>query len=472
LYPRIVQGGMGVSVSGWKLAKAVSRAGQLGVVSGTALPVPFAYRLQQGDEGGHLRRAARYFPFAGMAERIVQRYFSPDGKPDDKPFRLCAMPTVEPNSDFTELAVLASFAEVFLAKEGHKGLVGINLLEKIQLPTLPTLFGAMLAGIDFILMGAGIPRSIPGVLDEFTRGEPASIRIDVDGASPADAVFSSFDPRSLPEYRPQTLKRPIFLAIVSSSALATTLARKSNGRVDGFVVEGDSAGGHNAPPRGPMQLSANGEPLYGERDIPDLKKIGDLGLPFWLAGSYGRGGRLQAALDCGAQGIQVGTAFAFCEESGLLPHLKRQAIELSRRRELRIFTDPLASPTDFPFKVVPLPGTLSQREVYVSRKRICDLGYLRRPYVKADGSLGYRCAAEPEEAYVAKGGLRENTRGRMCICNGLAAAVGIGQIRPDGGVEPPLVTAGSAVADVSAFLKPGRDGYSAQDVLDCLLSEG
>jgi nitronate monooxygenase len=36
-FPKIIQGGMGVGVSNWRLAQAVSKLGQLGVVSGTAL---------------------------------------------------------------------------------------------------------------------------------------------------------------------------------------------------------------------------------------------------------------------------------------------------------------------------------------------------------------------------------------------------------------------------------------------------
>ena len=35
--PGIIQGGMGIGVSGWRLARAVSSHGQLGVVSGTAV---------------------------------------------------------------------------------------------------------------------------------------------------------------------------------------------------------------------------------------------------------------------------------------------------------------------------------------------------------------------------------------------------------------------------------------------------
>jgi nitronate monooxygenase len=267
---------------------------------------------------------------------------------------------------------------------------------------------------------------------------------------------------------PPQLKRPQFLGIVASATLAMTLAKKSSGRVDGFVVEGETAGGHNAPPRGPLQLSAAGEPVYGERDVPDLAKIRALGLPFWLAGSYGKPGKLAEALQLGASGIQVGTAFAFCAESGISPELKQQVIRPSRSGKGRVFTDPLASPTGFPFKVVQVDGTLSEARTYADRIRVCDLGYLRHAYRKPDGTLGYRCAAEPVEDYVRKGGEREDTAGRKCVCNGLLATVGLGQSRDDG-VESALLTAGNEVANVAQFAKPGSDHYTAADVVQQLL---
>jgi NAD(P)H-dependent flavin oxidoreductase YrpB (nitropropane dioxygenase family) len=160
--PKIIQGGMGVAVSGWRLAKVVSRLGQLGVVSGTALAVVLARRLQLGDPDGDLRRALARFPLPQLSARILQEYFVPGGKSSTTPFKLTAMPTLRPRPALVELTVVANFAEVFLAKEGHPGLVGINFLEKIQLPTLPSIYGAMLAGVDYILVGAGIPRAIPG----------------------------------------------------------------------------------------------------------------------------------------------------------------------------------------------------------------------------------------------------------------------------------------------------------------------
>ena len=77
--PHVIQGGMGVAVSGWPLARAVSSVGQLGVVSGTALDVVCARRLQDGDTGGHVRRALAAFPVPRVAEWILAAYFVEGG---------------------------------------------------------------------------------------------------------------------------------------------------------------------------------------------------------------------------------------------------------------------------------------------------------------------------------------------------------------------------------------------------------
>lgn len=463
-----------MAVSGWKLANKVSEAGQLGVVSGTGLAIVFARGLQLGDSCGKLRQALGHFPVPGVAERILEKYFIAGGKAPDAPFKLSPMPTLNPGPALVELTVAANYVEVFLAKAGHQGLVGINYLEKIQLPTLPSLFGAILGGVDYVLMGAGIPRAIPGALDRLAKGEAAELKIDVAGALPGEEFFSRFDPAKFCAGAASVLsglKRPQFLGIVASATLAMTLAKKASGYVDGFVVEGPRAGGHNAPPRGPLQLTESGEPLYGERDIVDLEKIRELGRPFWLAGSYGRPGKLAEALSLGAAGVQVGTAFAFCEESGIEPELKHRAIQLSRMGLAKVFTDPVASPTGFPFKVVQMSGTLSDQPEYLARPRICDLGHLRQVYRRADGSVGYRCASEPEEDYVRKGGVLAETLGRKCLCNSLSANVGLGQHPADRKAELALLTAGDDVADIAQFLAPGEETYSALDVLRQLLGD-
>ena len=470
-HPIIIQGGMGAGVSNWRLARAVSQLGQLGVVSGTALDVILARRLQEGDPDGDMRRALARFPIPGMAQRALDRYFVPGGKPADQPFKPTPVLSQQPAPALVELIVLANFAEVCLAKEGHTGLVGINYLQKIQLPTLPSLFGAMLAGVDYVLMGAGIPMAIPGILDQLARGEAVRLKLEVEDAAAGEEFFCAFDPAAFCGTTPLELKRPRFLAIISSTVLALTLARKASGRVDGFVVEGPTAGGHNAPPRGAAPLNERGEPIYGQRDVPDLEKIRTLGLPFWMAGSYATPARLAEALHNGAAGVQVGTAFAFCEESGIEPGLKTRVLRSSRSGGVEVFTDPVASPTGFPFKVARLDGTLSEPEIYSARDRVCDLGYLRRAYRKPEGTLGYRCPGEPEDHYAAKGGELAETPGRKCVCNGLLSTIGLGQIQPGGYREPALLTAGDDVAGLARFLPANRDSYSAADVIRHLLAE-
>lgn len=471
IFPRIIQGGMGAAVSNWVLAKTVSQNGQLGVVSGTALDVILARRLQMGDRDGHIRRALSYFPEQAIVKRILQKYYIQDGKKPHEPFKGSLMFTTNPPAPLVDLTMAANFVEVFLAKEGHQGLTGINLLEKIQLPNLASLYGAMLAGVDFVLMGAGIPREIPQVLDQLSRHEVVSLTLNIEGAGVDDNYKIHFNPKEFLAFDLPSLKRPKFLAIISSNALAMNLAKKSTGKVDGFIIEGHIAGGHNALPRGPLTLNEKGEPVYGVKDQVDLDKIKDLGLPFWLAGSYSTPEKLQEALSLGAAGVQIGTAFAFCRESGLEPSIKEKLILRALEKRADIYTDPCASPTKFPFKVAPLEGTLSENEIYESRSRICDLGYLRHPYKRDDGTVGYRCPAEPVELYLKKDGKIEETLGRKCLCNALLANIGLGQIQKNNYEEKPLVTAGEDYKNIVRFLKSGAKSYTAVDVIRYMLGE-
>jgi nitronate monooxygenase len=467
--PTIIQGGMGVGISSWRLARAVCELGQLGVVSGTALDQILARRLQDGDAGGHMRRGLDHFPFRAMAERIWRQYYVPGGKATTQPYRPLPSHAKDEPRGLAELCIVANFVEVFLAREGHDHAVGINFLEKIQIPHLPSIYGAMLAGVGYVLMGAGIPIRIPGVLDRLAAHEPATYPLSVTGAVDGDDTMLTFDPRAFMERDLPPLVRPQFLAIVSSNVLAATLLKRSNGSVDGFIVEGPTAGGHNAPPRGKAQLNQAGEPVYGERDQVDLDKMRALGKPFWLAGGYGGPDKVRDAIEAGAAGVQVGTAFAFCAESGLRDDYKRALVQQAVQGEARVFTDPLASPTSFPFKVAQLDGTVSEPAVYEARTRVCDLGYLREAYRTPDGTIGFRCAGEPVAAYVSKGGQREDTAGRKCICNALIANIGLGQLRGRN-VEHGLVTAGDDLKGIARFLPPEATTYRAADVVAYLLA--
>lgn len=455
---------MGIGVSDWRLANAVSRTGQLGVVSGSCIDSVFVRRLQDGDPGGHLRRAMEQFPIPDVARETLRRFLRAEGRAPDEPYKLLPLGRQVMPIARQQLTMLAGFVEVFLAREGHGNPVGMNLLAKIQLPTLPTLYGAMLAGVDYVLMGAGIPKEIPGILDLLAEHQATRLRLDVEGLPAGSVEYLEFDPGVHWETTPAPLQRPMFLPIVASNSLATMMARKASGRVDGFVIEGPTAGGHNAPPRGEAQFNERGEPIYGERDEVDLAKIAELGLPFWLAGGVGHPDRLIAARSAGAAGVQVGTLFAFCEESAFDATLKHSVLASAARNEVTVLTDALASPTGYPFKVVEWPD----RPDGETRERVCDLGYLRVAFARADGKVGYRCPAEPEAAFVEKGGELEETVGRRCLCNALFSAIGQPQLRPDGALEPPIVTSGDELAAISDFLH-GRTSYSAADVVTYLL---
>lgn len=460
--PLLIQGGMGVGVSGWRLASAVARTGHLGVVSGTSLDTILVRRLQDGDEGGHFRRALDAFPCRATAQEIMQRWWRPPGSRESRPYAILPMLTTNAPPWRLRLLVAAAFVEVWLAREGHGSEIGINLLTKIRLPTLPTLYGAMLAGVGWVLMGAGIPRFEPGEMARLARHEAASLPLDVIGATRLWAV--DFSPRELfPTLRTQ-LSTPKFVAIVASHSLAAMLSRRVDNPVHGFVVEGPTAGGHNAPPRGGARQNGRGEPCYGPRDEVDHEVLRSLGRPFWLAGGFGGREGLHSAHALGARGIQVGSLFAFCRESGIAPSHRMSVLRAIREGTLDVFTDPRASPTGFPFKILRGPTVPEQA---TTRVRRCDLGYLREIYERHDGSLGYRCPGEPEGAWSRKGGRPEECQGRRCLCNGLLANIGLAQRRTIG-EETPLLTAGDDVTRIRDLLD-GREDYTASDVVDYLL---
>ncbi|KAL7477249.1 hypothetical protein ACHAW6_003062 [Cyclotella cf. meneghiniana] len=505
--PKIIQGGMGVRISSWQLAREVSKRDGLGVVSGTAMDVVFVRTLQDGDEGGHFRRALATFPNQLMVEKALDKYFIPGGKPADKPYRSLPLWALEPSRQTEEATILGNYCEVWLAKHNDDGtptggLVGINLLTKVSLPTIHSLYGAMLAEVDYVIMGAGIPSKIPGILDSLAEGNDCTLPIEVSGATAGEESHAvKFSPKTFwkgsgsPHLAEKPLNRPDFLPIVSSTTLAQSLLKRSNGRgptrgIDGFVVELHTAGGHNAPPRGwHFEAKDTEEPAYGEKDMVDVKSFAKVakGLPFWFAGSYGKREKLREVLEGGGNGVQVGTLFALAQESGMDPAIKQSILtELVTNHKLHVYTDPAASPTGFPFKVLEFEGnnvsTLSDPKVYDARPRVCNLGYLRSPYLKPNGEVGYRCPAEPVNDYVAKGGDADATVGRKCLCNALCADAGFPQVRfftnPETGnkdiyVEPGLITTGDDINECKHLIKQSEHGtwaYTASDAMDYLLS--
>lgn len=457
--------------------------GGLGVVSGTALEIVYPRILQDGDPGGNVKRAftelvRRQPSLAGPVWELYNKYYIEGGRAPGTPYkpvapcRLTRIENFKPGPDsFWELpremqvlVLAANFAEVWLAKEGHDKPVGINFLRKVERPLPWALYGAMLAGAAYVLVGAGSPDEIPAMIEKLSRHEPTAMSFKVYGSrSDSGNFYATVRPETLLGGTAPALEAPKFLAIVSSFGLADALAGNPATRPYGFVVEGSEAGGHSAAPA-KMRFDAAGQPLlvYTEQDQADIGAIAGIGLPFWLAGSYGSPARLREARALGASGVQLGTLFALSGQSGTAPALRSKVMKLLAAGELKV-SNTMVSPTGFPFKVAQVPGTISDPAVYQARKRTCDVGLLQVNYLTPAGELGYRCPAEAVEAFTAKGGRVQNTVGRVCLCNALIAACGFPQVRADGYVEPPIVTLGENLDSAKQLvdaLPPGQESYT------------
>ena len=466
-YPTIIQGGMGIAVSSWQLAKEVSIAGELGVISGTAIDSVVARRLQDGDLTGDIRRAMAAYPHQETIEEIMDRFFIEGGREDGKPYLDVPKLSIKGNLFSNKLLAVASFVEVWLAKEGHNGLIGMNILEKIQLAIPAQLYGAMVADVDYILIGAGIPAQVPHLLNEISQGNKVAMKVDV--ADTKDKHYLHFDPRTL-GLDDFPIKRPLFLAIVTSHALVAYLNKDEETKPDGYVIEYHVAGGHNAPPRAKNHVNDEGEAVYNELDIPNLEKIHASGSPFWLAGGYATPEKVKEAISYGAQGVQVGSLFALANESGFTNENRSSILVSLADPTMRVMTDASASPTGFPFKVIQNNQTLSNDNLYKERTRICDLGYLRTMFQREKGGIGYRCPAEPLDNYEFKNGEVDQAQGSKCLCNALMADIGLGQVRPDGRTEISLLTFGSDLDGPRALRALHPDGWNAVQALNFLKS--
>ncbi len=464
--PEIIQAGMGIDISNFLLAKKCSIRGAIGTVSCTAAERILANKLQLGDVGGYCRRILReHFPFPEVSERILAQYFVEGGKKPEQKFKDVPLFSFSPPSHLIELAVAASFVFVFLAKEGHTNPISVNYLEKLQIAHIYHLTGAMLADVDLVTMGAGITLQIPAVLDAIAAGGSPSYRASVEGSKEGTKTIT-FNPREFfGERFPKKLRRPGFLPIVSTDVLASLMVSKlPGGSIQGFVIETPIAGGHNAPPRKKGVFDILGQPVYGAKDEVNFEKLCNLGIPFWIAGGFASPEGLAKAKSLGATGIQVGSAFALCEESGMGSVYRAKIRRLGFRGELVVRTDPTASPTGFPFKVPQLDGTISEPTIYEARKRVCSRRALQFP-AEYNGKTIFRCSAEPIVDYLRKGGKLEDTVGARCLCNGLFSAADIGD--PE---ELPIFTMGDDVSFLRHLMSEENDSYNAADAIAYLSS--
>jgi nitronate monooxygenase len=325
----IVQGGMGVGVSLYPLASAVAEQGGVGIVSSAALD-----RL--------------------VSKRTGKKHTSYE----------------------------AAFEEITQAK-AKGGAAGINIMVALIRDYEESVKGAIDAGADVIISGAGLPLSLPAIQPP---GETALIPI-VSSARALEIICKKWERLG---YRP-----------------------------DAVVLEGPLAGGH----LGFKPEDIDGESNKLENLLPPVKdtaaKYG--GFPVIVAGGIYTRDDIVRFLRMGADGVQMGTRFLVTEESSATDAYKRAVINAGVE-DILVSHIP-GSPCGLPFMVIKESG-MFQDALDRKRKPRCDKGYVLRP--DGEGKLT-QCRARLDDGSA------------FCICNGLLSSAGY---NPD--QEGPLYTVGAS----------------------------
>jgi NAD(P)H-dependent flavin oxidoreductase YrpB (nitropropane dioxygenase family) len=430
ILPKIIQGGMGVYVSRHQLANAIAKLGGIGVVSGTGIAEVITRQLQDGDPEivSEIKEGFAAFPKQEIAKAVLEKFL-------DKKFPGGGYYTLpmwgSKNQEWLEkITIISAFTEVWLAKKGlgsEGGMIGINLMHKITAPLPSLMYGAMLAEVDLVFVGAGIPTDIPEAIGNLSRSERA--------ACCQNRVLFNFDPNA--HGFKQKLAEPLFGAIVSSNILAKKMARGC----DILVLENHTAGGHNAPPR---EKTEGGEiSVWGNRDLIETEMLKDLKIPIFMAGGYGNPEGLKWALDNGFAGIQAGSVFAFCQESGWTDEVKKMAIEEIKSSNAKIISSAIASPTGYPFKILKAKGTMSDAACFSERDKSCRVGLLREVEINLEKEIAtpnWSCKASQTGSQT------------LCLCEALLAAVGLAQVNRKK-KELPIITLGEELKDIKKLLR-------------------
>lgn len=333
----IIQGGMGVGVSLHPLASAVAREGGLGIVSSACLD-----RL--------------------VSKRTGKKYNTYE----------------------------AVYEEVSLAR-ATGGFAGINIMGALVRDYNDSVKGALDAGADAIISGAGLPLTLPAI---------------------------------------QPPKDTALIPIVSSARALELICKKWERlgyRPDAVVLEGPLAGGHLGFKIDHVDLESN----KLENLLPPVKdmarKYGDF--PVIVAGGIYTHDDIVKFLDMGADGVQMGTRFLATEESSASGEYK-QAVINAEKEDIIVTHDP-GSPCGMPFRVI------KQSAMYVSAlKRLrppkCDKGYV---LVKDKEGKFAICPA------------KESNDHCFCICNGLLSSAGYNRDK-----EEPLYTVGTNASRIDRLV--------------------
>ncbi len=337
----IIQGGMGVGVSLYPLAAAVAHEGGVGVVSSAVL------------------------------DRLVSKR---NGK--------------KVNS------YEAAYEEVSLSKQagaGAGGGVGINIMMALMRDYEASVRGALDAGVDFIISGAGLPLGLPAI---------------------------------------QPPKDTALIPIVSSARALEIICKKWEKlgyRPDAVVLEGPLAGGHLGFKFDEIESESN----RLENLLPSVKdmakKYGDF--PVIVAGGVYLHDDIVRFMQMGADGVQMGTRFLATEESSASDEYK-QAVVRAREEDILVAYQP-GSPCGLPFRII-RQSPMFQSTLKRMRAPKCDKGAVLLK--DKEGKFTICPAKEDNDKF-------------FCICNGLLSS---GGYNPD--EEEPLYTVGTNAARVDRIL--------------------
>ncbi|MFH1073731.1 MAG: nitronate monooxygenase [Candidatus Firestonebacteria bacterium] len=259
----IIQGGMGVGISLANLASAVANEGAIGIISALGLG------LFEGDK----------------------------------------------EKDYAEANKIALRNEIKKAREKTKGIIGINVLVAAT-DSENLIQGAVEAGIDLVLFGAGLLKTLP-----------AALPLDH-----LDSLHTKFVP---------------IVSSGRSARITFDLWKKKYKHVpDAVVVEGPMAGGHLGFKREQID-----DPSYAlENILPDVISTVEpyeqefkKHIPVIAAGGIYTGDDIYRFFGLGAQGVQMATRFVVTDECDASIEFKEAFIRC-RKEDLIIINSPVGLP--------------------------------------------------------------------------------------------------------------------------------
>lgn len=280
--------------------------------------------------------------------------------------------------------------EIELSK-AKGGFAGVNIMVALQRDYNDSVKGAIDAGADAIISGAGLPLNLPDI------------------HPPKDTAL---------------------IPIVSSPRALDLICKKWERykyRPDAVILEGPLAGGHLGFKLEQVDLESN----KLENLLPPVKdmamKYGNI--PVIVAGGIYTHDDIKRFIAMGADGVQMGTRFLATEESSAT-ELYKQAVVACREEDIHVAYRP-GSPCGLPFRII-LESPMYQSTLKQLRPPKCDKGYVLLKDAEGKFSL---CPAKTDN------------KDYFCICNGLLSSAGY---NPD--KEEPLYTVGTSAPRIDRIM--------------------